>query len=714
MKNKSEVVNLFKKYGFDYRGSASNGDFLAFTYKYGFFHNAELVSLYPDRKLEIEEEMKPAVKQLEALGFSTKKSFYKSIEELEEALFDGFFNVQDWKEKIKIEYLEHCRKILSVLPKDAVNYNYINVPFLKNGESVDSKLIDDICSGLKETGPALFIVEAPAGFGKTCTSYEIINTLASNDSKGPIPFFTEFSRDRQARVFSHIFVKEVDRSFSSVNSDVVIGEVKEGRIAVVLDGFDEILHDSNTDIEDASSFEEAEPMLETIGELLTGNAKIILTSRRSAIFDGEIFNEWVERYQDKFLINRYKLEKPEVKDWLQPSRLEALDQTEVDVARLANPVLLSFLRFVDDGKFNELCEKTELIVDQYFKSMLEREIDRQELRMSPEQQEEFLRLVASDMCDKNYTSDSKERLIKTIKEKAGHIINDVRKLYSAKDRPSIDKMATTLSNHAFFDRSSRAESHIEFINEFVFGNYIAANILNERGGWISSDERFVEPAVLSYTPRSSKERSSLWEGLLEMKYFLDASSRMKFEWLLTGSVKESLYEGVEVSSVAFKTLSFFETGEISNSVFNDCMFTDCFFNFSNFHDVTFINCSFWGCSHSSEYDGVNFYNCKSDNGFSDSDDSDLAGRGGEKIAIKLSDVEYYILTKIWPVGSPSIERLHHFIGVIIKTDEFTKREVVKGIKLLKRRGILQDANNVNFVEINKDRFSDIKQLLGRA
>ena len=91
MKNKSEVVNLFKKYGFDYRGSASNGDFLAFTYKYGFFHNAELVSLYPDRKLEIEEEMKPAVKQLEALGFSTKKSFYKSIEELEEALFDGFF-----------------------------------------------------------------------------------------------------------------------------------------------------------------------------------------------------------------------------------------------------------------------------------------------------------------------------------------------------------------------------------------------------------------------------------------------------------------------------------------------------------------------------------------------------------------------------------------------------------------------------------------------
>lgn len=40
-------------------------------------------------------------------------------------------------------------------------------------------------------------------------------------------------------------------------------------------------------------------------------------------------------------------------------------------------------------------------------------------------------------------------MIVTIKEKAGHIINNVRKLYSAKDRPTFDKLATTLSNHAF-------------------------------------------------------------------------------------------------------------------------------------------------------------------------------------------------------------------------------------------------------------------------
>lgn len=710
MNNKEKAIALFKKYGFEFRKSASNGDYLAFTYKSGFFHNAELVSLYPEEKARIEKEMDSSVKQLEALGFSTKKSFYKSFEDLEKALFNGFFNVSEWKKKIVSEYKEHCEKVLSVLPSEALKYDYIDVPYFKNNKSTDIGLIEDVCNSLSASGPQLSIIEAPAGFGKTCTSYEIINKMACGPDDGPIPFFTEFSRDRQARVFSHIFVREVDRSFSSVSSSVVIEEVKEGRIVVVLDGFDEILHDSGSDIDANESFEEAEPMLETISELLTGNAKIVLTSRRSAIFDGEIFSEWVERNRDNFEINRYRIEKPEVKDWIPQSRLQMLSGTEIDVSRLANPVLLSYLRFVDDSTFGSLCEKTELIVDQYFKSMLEREIDRQELRMSPDQQKEFLKIIASDMCDNNYTSDSKEKMIVTIKEKAGHIINNVRKLYSAKDRPTFDKLATTLSNHAFFDRSSRDESHIEFVNEFVFGNYIAENVISSKDGWISSDERFVEPAVLSYAPRSKAEREDLWLGLSEMKEFLDPSSRMKFECVLTGSIVEPGYDGIEISSVNFRSVSFFGQGAIENSVFNDCIFNDSFFEFSNFEEVTFLNCSFWDCDHDHLVDGVNFYNCKSNNEFVEVDDTT---DDDEKHVSDLNDVEHYILTKIWPVGSASIERLHHFIGVILKTDEYTKKEVVKGIKSLKKRGILQDANNVNFVEVNKDKFGEIKALLGR-
>lgn len=711
MKNKQDAITLFKKYGFEFRESASSENYLAFTYKSGFFHNAELVSLSPEIRDLIEQEMESAVKQLESLGFSTKKSFYKTFEELEKKLFDGFFNVKDWKEKIGLEYKAHCKKILKSLPSENLKYSYIDAPYTKNNKPTEEKLIEDVCQSLNESGPQLIIIEAPAGFGKTCTSYEIINTLASKNNSGPIPFFTEFSRDRQARIFSHIFVREVDRSFSSVSSSVVIEEVKEGRIAVVLDGFDEILHDSSSNAEARENFEEAEPMLETIGELLTGNAKIILTSRKSAIFDGEVFNEWMERHKDNFKINRYRIEKPEIKDWMPSNRLDKISETEIDISRLANPVLLSYLRFIDENKFENLCSNPELIVDQYFNSMLEREMDRQELRMSPDQQKEFLKIIAGDMCDNDYTSDAKEKLITTIKEKAGHLINSVRQLYSAKDRPTVDKLATTLSNHAFFDRSSREESHIEFINEFVFGNYIAENVIESSGHWISSDERFVEPAVMSYAPRSKNERKSLWDGLSEMKQFLDPSSRIKFECILSGEITEPNYDDIEISSISLKSTSLFNKNHIKNSVFNECSFTNAFFEFSNFEEVTFLNCLFWDCEHSHQHDQINFYNCHSNNDFLKTLETDDPQ---DEPAPILSPVEKYILNKIWPVGSPSIERLHHFTGLIFKTEEHSKKEITKGIKSLKRRNILQDANNVKFIEINKDKFSEIKSLLGRV
>ena len=107
---RDNIIPLFRKYGFEYRKSASHSDFLAFTYKTGFFHNAELVSLNIQDRDRIEQEMEASVKELEALGFSTKKSFYNSIEEIDKILFEGFFNVSEWKDRIALEYHEHAKK----------------------------------------------------------------------------------------------------------------------------------------------------------------------------------------------------------------------------------------------------------------------------------------------------------------------------------------------------------------------------------------------------------------------------------------------------------------------------------------------------------------------------------------------------------------------------------------------------------------------------
>ncbi|MBU0654641.1 MAG: hypothetical protein KJ914_05840 [Gammaproteobacteria bacterium] len=709
MDDRENTIELFRQYGFEYRPQASSNEFFAFTYKSGFFHNAELVSISEGKNSEIEAKMEKASQDLEKLGFSVKKTFYSSYQEIEETLFNGFFNVMEWKEKIKSEYTDHSKRILSVLPDGATKYSYINVPYLKNNISSENSIVEDISGMLIEKGPSLTIIEAPAGFGKTCTSYEIIKFLVDKKNN-PIPFFTEFSRDRQARVFNHIFVREVDRSFSSVNSEVVIKEVKKGRIAVVLDGFDELLHDSKTTAGPEDGFETTEPMLETISELLTDNAKIILTSRRSAIFDGEKFNEWIGKYEDKFTVNRYRLKVPNINDWIPYSRLSRLDATSINVSKLSNPVLLSFLRFVDDDYFEKLCEEPSKIVEQYFQSMLEREMDRQELRMSPLQQSNFLTVIASDMCEHNYTSDSKDKIIELIKEKCFGILSEVRSLYSPVDKPTIDKLASKLSNHAFFDKSNQKENNIEFVNEFVFGNYIANNAIKIGSSWMASDERFVEPAVLSYSPRDRESRLLLWDSLSSMTEFLDSSLKMKNQSILTGAIDGYGYDNSDISSISVRGISLFEMGGITNSVVKDCSFTECKFYFDHFNDVTFLNCKFWNCEFTKIGDTeLAFYNCKDDNGFVD----DVENLDLSLDIERDTPADIYVLEKIFPVGNNSIKRLHYFTANLFKTSDYSRKEISKAVKFLKREGYLLDANDANFVAINKSKINEIKVMLGR-
>ena len=141
MKDKDKIIFLFQKYGFDYKDKSSDNDFLVFTFKSGFFHNVELVSLNISDKENIEKNMNAIAHEFEKLGFSAKKSFYESIGDIEKILFDGFFHVEKWKEKIREEYKNHCDRILNILPKEAGEYSYIQAPYLKNNSPSSEKNI---------------------------------------------------------------------------------------------------------------------------------------------------------------------------------------------------------------------------------------------------------------------------------------------------------------------------------------------------------------------------------------------------------------------------------------------------------------------------------------------------------------------------------------------------------------------------------------------
>ncbi|NNI76170.1 hypothetical protein C2818_02710 [Pasteurella multocida] len=705
----NEVISRYKKYGFEYKEKYSNEDYLTFTFKSGFFHNAEIVKITNKETKQVSEIRE----SLKKLGYSEKIAEYSNLNDIETGLFNGFFDVENWKKRIKDEYNQYINSIINIYPNnDSLKYEYINSPYsiLTEKETPNNSIIENIIEKLNSEKSQLILIEAPAGFGKTSTSYELLHKLSLDNSK-PMPFFTEFSRDRQAKIFSHVFVREVDRTFSQVNSTLVADELKNGRILMILDGFDELLSDTSQQSDTHNTYENAEPMLETIGDLLSNKAKIIITSRRSAMFDEYLFKEWLDRFTDKFEFIRYRIEPPQIENWLNSDRRAKLAEIDISISQMANPVLLSYLRFLNNEKFDELCANSNEIVEHYFTSMLEREQERQNLLMQPNKQEILLTSLAADMCKNDYTSDSKENIISFFKNNCLYILEETRKLYKPSDRPSLDSLCNTLSNHAFFNRSNQDDSRLEFINEFVFGNYIANDILQTKNDWIASDERFVEPAVISYLPRTLENKKLLWNSLESMLAFLDISERMKYEFSLLNNIKWKCYENESISSISIYNIHAFFNENLSEMAFYNCNFNKVTFYLENIEKITFINCRFYDCNSIGINRNILFLNSIDNNEF-----ISLIENNDEEQEIQENDtIAHLILSKFWKIGSDNIERKHIPLVSIFKscTQKYERDEVIIKIKSLKRKGILSDANDGGYIALNTDKVSEIRKILGK-
>ena len=135
-------------------------------------------------------------------------------------------------------------------------------------------------------------MEAAAGYGKTCTVYEILNNLLNQENL-QLPLFVELSKNRNARLFRYVLQDEIDKKFTKLSYNLVVREIKERRIPLVIDGFDELIEQKGRILEDSD--ERSLSMLSTIAELLDEDSKawILLTTRNSAIFSGDLFEEWV-------------------------------------------------------------------------------------------------------------------------------------------------------------------------------------------------------------------------------------------------------------------------------------------------------------------------------------------------------------------------------------------------------------------------------------
>lgn len=689
---------IYQAYGFR-KANIKSKAVSVYTYDTGYFNNADIIS--NSNSSDEAEEIK---KEFEKCGYSSTIRHYKSTNDAEIALFDGFFSINDTKKYLLNQYQEYCRRHKLTT---GAEYKYIPGDFIdsKDGKiENETSLTNQILKSLQENGPQLIVIEAAAGFGKTTTVYEVLKCIASNEEK-KIPFLAELSKNRQAQIFKYVLLDEINRQFPALNLNIVTNEIKNGRIVLIIDGFDELLKKME-DGEDRELLESTEPMLETISHLLKGNAKIILTTRKTALFSGDGFHCWEENHTLQFSVRRFSLQEPNIEKWVGRDRKMKLLEAGFDLSIVPNPVLLSWLRGLNEVDFEGIILNTESIIENYFQQLLEREKGRQELPATPDEQKTVFIGVANHLIEQESTTDSKENIEKQISARSSELIRSLRHRYSSDVRPSEEQIVEKLSLHALLDR--KPNGAVGFVNDFVFGFFIGESaIANNNNEWVVEDERFADYAITAFRNRGSSSRWRLWDTFNFYINLLGSRRKYQADYYLRGEILRD-YSGEAFEEDLFSNTKFGNEHAIATTSFSNCIFRSCSFYFKNISQSFFIGCKFYNCT------AINLENCDIFFGchWEDCSGFDSLEYTLDEAENSCTEWERHVLTKIWPPGAARLfsRRAMTTIRMGISPDQ--SPYIDEAIDSLRRREIINVENST--IVVNLSAIRTIKELLGKS
>ena len=702
MKN---IIDVYLLYGFELAEEAK--DYLVFTYTNGYFSNAEIVKLN-------DKDCTKCKEKYEALSYSVTIISCSDVEKLHKKLFAGFFSIRQSKIKNAKEYADYCEKQKQkfLISK----YEYLNCDYAIDESIYEDGLVDCIYSKLSETGPQLIILEAAAGYGKTCTSFEVLQRFSACDETR-VPLMTELSKNRKASIFKYVLLSEIDGKFPALSTKVVNFEIKNGNVPLIIDGFDELLSKSiEYENDDENPSEEAQNMLDTIAQLFRDDsqAKVLITSRKSAIFTGEQFDEWVERRQLSGLITRIELKSPRVKNWIGVEKEQILKEKNINLDYISNPILLSILRDKDEDylRANDIAK----IIEEYFSTIMDREKERQSLSLEKDEQSCILRRLASFFADMGISSDSmefvKEILFEITKDDIDEFISRYKYSFdSIEILPDDDQFIGKLLHHALLDRVAYRKNQIGFINDFVFGYFLGQAILNddndlEKACW---DYKYIDLISTSYAIDGIAGKSGIQTkvenciDLYSVRQQLEISNKL-FHRNVRG------YNDQTITDFEFSSGFVFDPCH----TISDCVFVNCIFNSCLFSDDSLSNCQFYNCT---------FYNLiVRSNNKTDYSLSFIACVGHEELETAYcvnSEIEYshgedyerVVLEQFWKKGSDAPERRRAFRTMYRGFTNTQSRMVDDAIRSLLQKNILIKRNYC--YELNFTKLEEIKQILGR-
>lgn len=592
--NINNLDSLFCQYGYVIKEHTHS--YRVYLLHQGMYYGAEILVLDDSDVTDVQ-------KRYSKLGYSAKVQHFTNERQAEKYLFKGFFKTEYTTLAIQHRYDEFAQKQVKHYGKSQIKYEYIDVPYSIYSEGNDNgimgnDIVKTINNIVNKQGANLIIVEAAAGYGKTCTAFEIYKSF-QRFSENAKPLFAELSRNREAKLFKYVLWSEIDNEYkSSISNDLVIYNIRKGRIPLIIDGFDELL---SKDIDPGSAgmlneFEQVETMLSTIGDLLTENAKIILTSRRTAIFAGSEFSEWVESYNGNFEVVRFQLGKPNIQQWLKPERYDVIISNSIPLEYISNPVLLTYLRNVSQDEFVNLIQEPETITEKYFEYLLTREQERQNLIIPYNDQMLIFENLAKMFLEFNITGDQRSFVKELIVTYNRSKLLYYRELSPAKQ--TIEELADTLTNHALLDRIGNTD-YVGFVNEFIFGYLLGKSLIRENLVFLQKEQNFpedlIEFAITAFRFSSKESKEQLWKKLTAIKGRMSLKHKMMLDGFLQGSIYGEYIE-IGLNSYRFENVSFSRLlCFFENVSFVDVVFDGCVFDLDAFNQVIFTGCRFIAC-----------------------------------------------------------------------------------------------------------------------
>ncbi|MDE7430753.1 MAG: NACHT domain-containing protein [Lachnospiraceae bacterium] len=699
MRNIEKIVAIYNSYQYELEKIGDN--FAVFSLGAG---------VYPGVDILISEDMLPEEyntirKDYSEAGYATNKVIFHSVEALETSLFTHFFKPKYSRERLLSHYKEYTDGVMRPYRSENQNpeYKYIEVSYTieENFRSSTSntRLVEKLYQLLDDKDSKLIIVEAPAGFGKTSTAYELVARICSDDSVRR-PFFMELAKDRSATTFRYLLLSQIEQNFQTqLKNDIVIKNIKSGRIPLIIDGFDELLSKDLDSNQENSHFEEVETMLSTIADLLTDKSKIILTTRKTAIFSGDKFLEWYFSQQDKgndFSVARIQLMEPTASDWLSQDQIDVIPDT---ISRINNPVLLSFLRYTPKEKFGAFTDP-DTLVKSYFDFLFKRERERQSLPFNTTEQRYILGNLAAYFAAVDITADNRTDVLDAILTLSDGLIKDAST--SERDERSL---ANTLTNHALLDRHSSGK--VGFINDYVFGSLLGWSLLDKREGSKlieNLSNRTADKLIEACSVWMSDNRIDLAQTLYTFKN-LPQAVMLGIDRFLLGKIIHS-FRGLSISDDEFIKLTFDGDGSWSNCTFTKCSFIDCVLDFDKISNCTFIACSFENSKVLGNESSCFFYDGSP---FKTEEQNNITNPSEDKTIENNTELDKRILGLFYRKGSQNtrINKISTIIDLL--TEHYDRKMILKRIeRLVKDDFIVTNGDNAWIRKAGSEYFNTLK------